>query len=355
MRNLERCGAGTLGVTEDVQLGDGQRGDEVVGFFKTFVGFSARADNHVHADEGIGHDAANEFHLIAEKRRVVAALHERKHGVAAALKGNVEVGHEGAAVGAEINNLVGEQIRLNARDAVALDAFNLVKCVDELREVLAGGAAEIADVHAGEHNFKSAVGRGLFGLRHHFGNGGVARSTTCGRDGAVGAIIVAAVLHLEEVAGAIAAGAGGDEGLDVAERSGVADAAVRLTVGTHAELFGLVVLFDEFDEAAFLFLPHHEVHPLDLCDVLARELRVAAHHGDERIGVFAVQAADGMTTLGVGFAGDAAGVDDTDIGSFVVGRCATFRAEAIAQSRGFGIVEFAPQRDEGGLLLIYRR
>ena len=44
----------------------------------------------------------------------------------------MEVGHEGAAVGAEINNLVGEQIRLDTRDAVALDAFDAVECVDEL-------------------------------------------------------------------------------------------------------------------------------------------------------------------------------------------------------------------------------
>ena len=57
---------------------------------------------------------------------------------------------------------------------------------------------------------------------------------------------------------------------------------MRLTVGTHAELFGFVVLFDEFDEAAFLFLSHNEVYALNLCDVLARELRVAAHDRDER-------------------------------------------------------------------------
>ena len=149
-------------------------------------------------------------------------------------------------------------------------------------------------------------------------------------------------MHFEEVSRAVAAGAGGHEGLDVAERSGVADTTMRLTVGTHAELFGFVVLFDEFDESAFLFLPHHEVYALNLCDVLARELRVATHDRDERAGMFAMQAADGVTAFGVGLAGDAAGVDDTDIGSFVVSRRATFRAEAIAQRRGFGIVEFAP-------------
>ena len=107
---------------------------------------------------------------------------------------------------------------------------------------------------------------------------------------------------------------------------------MRLTVGAHAELFGFVVLFDEFDEAALLFLPHHEVYALNLCDVLARELRVATHDRDERTGMFAVQAANGVTAFGIGLAGDAASIDNADVCSFVFGRCATFVAETVAQS-----------------------
>ena len=291
---------------------------------------------------------------MSEKGGVVASFHEGEYGVAATLEGNVEVGHEGTAVGTEVHDLVGEQIGLDARDAVAFDAFDAIECADELCEALAGGASEITDVHAGEHNFASAVGCGLFGLCNDFGNGGIARATARSRDGAVGTIIVAAVLHFEKIACAVAARAGGHERLDVAQRGGVVDAAVRLAVGTHAELFGFVVLFDEFDEAAFLLLPDDEVYAFNLCDVLAGELRVATHDGDEGSGMLAVETADGVPAFGVGFAGDATRVDNTDIGLFALGRGTTSLAETIAQSGGLGIVEFAAQGDEGGFLIIYR-
>ena len=129
---------------------------------------------------------------------------------------------------------------------------------------------------------------------------------------------------------------------------------MRLAVGAHAELFGFVVLFDEFDEATFLLLPDDEVYAFNLCDVLAGELRVATHDGDEGPGVLAVETADGVSAFGVGFAGDATRIDNTDIGLFAVGRSATSLAETIAQSGGLGIVEFAAQGDEGGFLIIYR-
>ena len=44
----------------------------------------------------------------------------------------MEVGHEVAGVGAEVDDFVGEQVGLDAGDAVSIYAFNLVKLLDEL-------------------------------------------------------------------------------------------------------------------------------------------------------------------------------------------------------------------------------
>ena len=43
--------------------------------------------------------------------------------VAAGLQGDVEVGEEGAGVGNEVDDVIGEEVGLNAGDAIAEDAF----------------------------------------------------------------------------------------------------------------------------------------------------------------------------------------------------------------------------------------
>ena len=56
----------------------------------------------------------------------------RLYGIGAGLEGYVKMGHEAAGVGAEVDDFVGEQVGLDAGDAVSIYAFNLVKLLDEL-------------------------------------------------------------------------------------------------------------------------------------------------------------------------------------------------------------------------------
>ena len=59
--------------------------DKIVGFLKEFVCFATRAHDYVYANEGIRHNATNEFHFRAEKCRVVMTFHQFQHPIASAL------------------------------------------------------------------------------------------------------------------------------------------------------------------------------------------------------------------------------------------------------------------------------
>ena len=69
----------TFGITEHVELRNGKRSNEFVGFFEKFVRFTTRTHNHIDPNKGIGHNATNEFHLRTEKRSIVVTLHQFQH------------------------------------------------------------------------------------------------------------------------------------------------------------------------------------------------------------------------------------------------------------------------------------
>ena len=112
--NLQRLGAGTFGVAEDVKLGNVETINETVAVLKEGIRLSAHTHDDVHADEGIGHPRVDALYFLAEELCRIASAHQAQDIVAAALQGNVEVGHESAAVGAEVDDVVGQQVGLDA-------------------------------------------------------------------------------------------------------------------------------------------------------------------------------------------------------------------------------------------------
>ena len=202
--NLQGCRAGALGVAEDMQLGNIEAAEEVVRLAEVLVRFTASTHNDVDADEGMGHDVLDALDLLAEERRVVAATHEAQHLVAARLKGDMEVGHERPRTGHEGNDVVGEQVGLERRDAVAADALNGIEGADETDERLACAFAEVADVDARDDNLLGALRHGFLSLTDEGGDAAVAAAATGIGDGAVGAEVVAAVLYLQPPASAVA-------------------------------------------------------------------------------------------------------------------------------------------------------
>ena len=284
----------------------------------------------------------------------------------------MEVGHEVARVGAEVDDFVGEQVGLDAGDAITLDAFDLVELLDELEEGFMGGAPEVADVDAGDDDFLAAfLGNGA-GLLDKALDAAVAGTASGKGDGAVGAEVVAAVLHLEEVAGAVATGAGGEERRTLSltdplprpltdplpqplPRNGEGRPSGWLPPhygggARRAErVFLPHFLHDNRYDVAFAVGAEDEVNAWHVEDLLGLELGVAAGDDDKGVGVLADKATDGLAAFLVGYFGDGAGVDDADVGAlpFLYGLYAV-GFEGLAEGGGFCKVEFAAEGEVGG-------
>ena len=102
-----------------MEVGDGERVDEREDFAEFLLILAVESGHHIGCNTSIGHYGFDSFQLTAVEGGVVATMHELEHMVAAGLQGDVEVGKEGAGVGNEVDNLVGEQVGLDGGDAIA--------------------------------------------------------------------------------------------------------------------------------------------------------------------------------------------------------------------------------------------
>ena len=199
MRDFQGFGARTFGVGEHVILRHIHALHEVVCLLEVFFRLATGADDDIHANKSIGHYLTNLLYLMAEQRRVVLPVHEPQHLVASTLQGDVEMWHERSRLGTILDDFVRKQVRLDAGDAVAFDALHLVECLHEVEEGLTCRTSKIADVHPRDDNLLATLLHHLQGLLHQRGNAPVAASSTGNRDGAISTIVVATILHLEEV------------------------------------------------------------------------------------------------------------------------------------------------------------
>lgn len=98
----------TLGIGENMQLGDVETVDKLGRLVEKRIGLSAHTDNEVDSDESVGHDLFDMFDTSREELRVVASAHKAENLIATRLQGYVEVGGEMFRCGDEIDNFVGQ-------------------------------------------------------------------------------------------------------------------------------------------------------------------------------------------------------------------------------------------------------
>ena len=110
------------------------------------------------------------------------------------------VRHEGTALGTIVYQLVTQQIGLQRTDTVAPYALHLVQRLHQIDELLTRRLTEVADVHTRQHDFLSAFSSSLLGLFHQRRYRRVTAETAGIGNGTIGTKVVAAVLHLQEVA-----------------------------------------------------------------------------------------------------------------------------------------------------------
>ena len=178
---------------------------------KTRLRLAAGTHDHVHADKRVRHQAADPLHAAAKERRVVASAHQLEDGVAAALQRDMEVRHEAAAGGYELDDLIRDEVRLDGGNTVARNALDPIQRAEEIQKSLARGAPEVANIDAGEDDLPPAFARHPLGLRYEVGNAAIPTASARKRDGTERTEIVTAVLHLQKVARAIVRRAGGGE------------------------------------------------------------------------------------------------------------------------------------------------
>ena len=251
---------------------------------------------------------------------------------------------EAPGIGHEVDDLVGTQVRLDAGDAKPLDALHPVQRADEVDEERLflgpgsfdhfGAVAEVTDIDAGQDDLAGAHAGNGFGVGHYFVDGTAAAGTPSQWDGAKAALVIAAVLHLEKGARAVAEAEG------VYELVGGRDLA-----GAHEPLTGrLAQLVDEVQDAKLFRGPQHQIHAGNFGDLRGFELRVAADHHDLRRGIGAQGAAHDLAALAIGELRHRAGIDHVHVGPFREGDLRIpVLGELAADSRGLRVVELAAQ------------
>ena len=348
------CCAGAFGVREDVELGHVEAVEEVVALLEQLGPLASAAHHHVDTDEGIGHLLLYQLNLVGKELLVVAAVHEAQHLVGTALQRNVEVGHERARPATVVDELVGEQIGLDAAYPIAADRLHQVERFDQSGEVFARGLAEIAYVDAGQHNLFCTFGSGLARLLDQGTDRRVAREASGVGYRAVGAEVVAAVLHLEEVSGAVAFRARRLEAADVLCLHAVV--LVECFLSALAAVLAHESIREEADEACFLVAAQHQVYSLYLAHALRLQLCVAASHNYQRAGMVARHAVDYLSALVVGHFRHRAGVYQADVGLLAGSRLAhSHLLEEFAEGGGLREIELASQRVVGGFLALEYR
>ena len=116
--------------------------------------------------------------------------------------------------------------------------------------------------------------------------------------GAVGTLVVATILHLEERACAIGRGVGRKEACDILRTT-----AIYLCLGIWSKLL------DALKEVALIVVAEYDINTLDGGYVVGLELRVTPCDSDYCIGITAMYLADYITAFFIGVFGYRAAVD----------------------------------------------
>ena len=131
-------------------------------------------------------------------------VHQFQHRIATALQRNMVMRHKSPALCTVVYQLGAQQVGFQTTDTITLNTFNGIQCLHQIDEFLACRLAEVTNVHTRQHNLLTTFAGGFLSLCHQRGNGWVTTETTGIGYRTIGTEVVAAVLNLQEIAGAIA-------------------------------------------------------------------------------------------------------------------------------------------------------
>ncbi len=137
MSETDGLGAGALGVSKNVEVGEGETFDEIEGGGEFSIGFTGEADHDVGAEGGIGHELVGEPDAFGIVAGAVLAVHAAENGVTAGLEWGVNVAGDAGVGGHEFEQGGREVHGLNAGKADEGDRSFLEQAAEQVRELAA--------------------------------------------------------------------------------------------------------------------------------------------------------------------------------------------------------------------------
>ncbi|KAF0189989.1 MAG: hypothetical protein FD168_287 [Desulfobulbaceae bacterium] len=347
---IKACGqgAGPLGIGEDVEGGAVAFLQESERVGKMFFRLTGEPNEDVDADGRIQHHFSAQGNGFHEFPAGIAPAHAAENGVIAALQGDMEMGQEVLLFGHKGEQLLADFFGFNGAEAKTDVRMGAAESAHQLHAIgfFLNSRAQILSVEpnmdAGDHHLAVSFGLEDGRLLENFFQGQAAAGAAGVGDDAVGAEIIAAVLHPE-------AGAGPTP---------------EVTHGQMADLFFLQDRGHEHSRVARSGA-ERSLHQLLLVGVadnadgridqlrqfLAGHLGITAGDNDSCFGVLADELTDNMSGLSPGTGSDGAGVDHNDISTFLgADHAAAGSLKAALEGGGFILVDLAAKGADGNFL-----
>ena len=172
---------------------------ETVTLLELVVGLAGKANDNIGGYSGLGNALANQRDGPLILRSIVATSHTGQHGVAAALKGEVEMRAE-PVISPETEKSWGNLLWLEGGQPQSRYVGLRQDAIEQAFEVNAV-VVVCANLGPGQYHFLVTFGSPVSNLTNYFIGRQAGLSTTYQRHNTVGAGSVAAILHLNKCAG----------------------------------------------------------------------------------------------------------------------------------------------------------
>ena len=197
-----------------MELGNRQGLQELITFLKALRRFTTTAYHHVNPDESIRHLLLDQLNLMSKESLIITAMHQLENLIATALQRYVEMRHESPALGTIFDEIIITEVWLQTGNSVSLDALYSIKSLHQIQKALMSCLTEISDIHASNNDFLTSLTGSLLRLFYKRSNTWIAGIATGKRYCTIGTIIIATILYLQKITGAVATGTRRLEGLD---------------------------------------------------------------------------------------------------------------------------------------------
>lgn len=294
-------GTATHGIFKGVNVAEPDFASKVATFLEIGVGLAWETYDDVGRDVEISAKGLDSFAHFSELGGRVKTVHLPERVFAAALQADVHVRRKFFVL-KEFEETVGKLVRLNGGDAHAKITIDVENVFNELLEI---GVFVLITSHvdSGQNDFLEAVSDDFPDIVKDIFRRTAGASASYGWNDAVGAVVVAAVVNLDETAR-----------VKRIESWLITEKVTVVAFGVAGTFLEMVV--DDVKNGGFAFVVDDIVGNARLQQLFLVIVDHASRDGNQRIGILAPYLMDGLAAFLVALVGDGAGVNNEDICAF---------------------------------------